>query len=781
MKQPIKRSVSMLLCAAAAWNAVTCASVCQASATATPHQEDYAEVDANWAKLLQYSMYFYDANMCGTGVQAHNQLSWRGDCHTYDAEVPLDSTATNLSAEFIRKNLDILDPDGDGCVDVSGGFHDAGDHVKFGLPEAYAASTVSWGYYEFRDSYEKTGQADHVETICRYFCDYFMRSTFRDDDGKVIAFCYQVGDGAIDHAYWQSPEIDAMSRPAWFATDALPTTDDVSESAAALAINYYNFLDTDPDYAEKCLDYAKALYDFAARNEKGVGKGGDGPASFYTSSKWEDDYSFASCWLYLITRDHQYLENCLPYVDYYAPPGYVLCWNDMWNGVSILLGRIQEIYPEVGEEYRKAAGRNPYELIDFWYMEAKALHACIEGKIGMITPDGYFWLDTWGSARYNTAVQFCALVYDKYNDGVDRYTDDPYEDYTFSEWALGQMEYLLGDNSIGRCYVVGYGENAAKYPHHRAASGLTKCEDKSPQKHVLYGALVGGPDQKDQHNDITEDWVYNEVTIDYNAAFVGASAGLYYFYGDDTMQPEADFPPEEAEDETDLFSGDNFWVSAYCEEKPETTGAGVTKLTFFVGTDCLTAHTDLSVRYYFSIAEFEKQEIPGSFVFQSTCDQVQTEVADRSAKLSGPTHWKDDIYYIEVSWPDYAIANSNKKVQLILGNYYGENWDSTNDWSKQDMEDLGEIYDNIVGGTEYAKPCEHICVYASDKLVGGIEPDGTKPAKVYTVAQLIRLIQAVTGEKPFASEEIAQQFDFCADQKIDSKDIVMLKRLILKG
>ena len=56
------------------------------------------------------------------------------------------------------------------------------------------------------------------------------------------------------------------------------------------------------------------------------------------------------------------------------------------------------------------------------------------------------------------------------------------------------MEYLLGNNTAGTAYVVGYNDNAVKYPHHRASSGLTMAEDTREQKHVLYGALVGGPD-----------------------------------------------------------------------------------------------------------------------------------------------------------------------------------------------------------------------------------------------------------------------------------------------
>lgn len=132
------------------------------------------DVEYNYAKALQYSIYFYDGNMCGTEVAENNRYQWRGNCHTYDAQVPLqpmgeDKVGTNLSQSFIDQYRDILDPDGDGYVDVSGGFHDAGDHVKFGMPENYAASTLGWGYYEFRDSYKKTGQDDHIETILRYF------------------------------------------------------------------------------------------------------------------------------------------------------------------------------------------------------------------------------------------------------------------------------------------------------------------------------------------------------------------------------------------------------------------------------------------------------------------------------------------------------------------------------------------------------------------------------------------------------------------------------------
>ncbi|MDO4864543.1 MAG: glycoside hydrolase, partial [Ruminococcus sp.] len=90
----------LITLAAAAITAVS-ASALPAMAAATPDKVDYFETENNWAKLLQYTLCFYDANMCGTGVEENNLLSWRGNCHVYDAKVPMQAiddnhTGTNL-------------------------------------------------------------------------------------------------------------------------------------------------------------------------------------------------------------------------------------------------------------------------------------------------------------------------------------------------------------------------------------------------------------------------------------------------------------------------------------------------------------------------------------------------------------------------------------------------------------------------------------------------------------------------------------------------------------
>ena len=729
--------------------------------------EDYE----NFAKALQYSQYFYDANMCGTEVENNTQFKWRGNCHTYDAQLPLDTDNTNLSADFISKYKSVLDPDGDGCVDVSGGFHDAGDHVEFGMPEAYAGSTLGWGYYEFRDAYEKTGQNTHIETILRYFNDYFMKTTFRDSSGEVIAFCYQVGEGEIDHAYWNAPENDSMKRKGFFLTAEKPQTDYVAATAASLAAGYLNFKDTDKDYADKCLDYAEALYKFAMTNTKELSDNEDGPREFYRSSKWEDDYCWAGMWLYKATKNKTYLDEALGVLgnDYYAPPTYVHCWNDVWTGAICLISECNDEDDYVINRYMELSGKNSYEITDFWSQIEKQTKNCMSGGLGTLSPEKYFFLSKWGSARYNTAAQLAALVYDKYNNN-----GKPSE---YSEWAKSQMEYLLGKNTANKAYVVGYNENAVKYPHHRASSGLSKCEDTSEQKHVLYGALVGGPDASDKHVDVTADYIYNEVTIDYNAAFVGACAGLYEFFGDESMTVTPDFPPPDKNSGGES-GGNNYWVEGFYTEQIQTGGIGCTEVTMYVCTDSVKARKDLSVRFYFSAAGMSSVS---AMQIKELYDQAEVEDG-ADGVLTGPTLYKDDIYYIEVKWDGYAIANSNKKYQFQIGSW-STPWDSSDDWS---MQGLLKVESNFYTGSP--EKAGNICVYSDGVLVGGTEPDGTTPSVSkagdinqdgsVNTADLVLLQKYLVKKADKVSDLNAADID--ENGKINIFDAVKLRRVIME-
>lgn len=57
-----------------------------------------------------------------------------------------------------------------------GGYYDAGDHVKFGLPMAFSVTMLSWGVLEFRKEIRDLNQMGHTLWAIRWGTDYFMKA-----------------------------------------------------------------------------------------------------------------------------------------------------------------------------------------------------------------------------------------------------------------------------------------------------------------------------------------------------------------------------------------------------------------------------------------------------------------------------------------------------------------------------------------------------------------------------------------------------------------------------
>ncbi len=441
---------------------------------------NYSDIDYNYAKLLQYSLYFYDANMCGSEVGEKSLHSWRDDCHTYDVYTYTRSDGSTVS------------------VDLTGGFHDAGDHVKFGLPEAYAAFTLGMSYDTNKSAYEAAKQVEHLETITTHFADYLVKCAVLNSAGtSVEAFCVQVGAGGADydHGYWGAPEDQAQgNRTAYFSSSSAPHTDIVSLSAAALAMQYKNF------GGDEYLETAELLFAYAKNNSKAVGT--TAGSSFYNSSGWADDYCLAALLLYQITGDATYKTEYDNYKsnDDAMKPYWPLGWDNVGPAVA-------------------------------YYAEDSSKLSTLMGiSNGNSTYGGYRCVDDWGSARYNTSMQYTGLLYDKLTS-----TD------TYRSWAEGQMKFLMGNNASKQCFIVGYNDYGPKYPHHRAASGYTgEVQATKEQTNLLLGALVGGPNTSGVYTDSASDYYSNEVAIDYNATLVAAAAALYEEYTTDATTQYVD-------------------------------------------------------------------------------------------------------------------------------------------------------------------------------------------------------------------------------------------------
>jgi endoglucanase len=280
------------------------------------------------------------------------------------------------------------------------------------------------------------------------------------------------------------------------------------------------------------------------------------------------------------------------------------------------------------------------------------------------------------------------------------------------------MTYLMGANPLNRSYIVGYGNNPAQHPHHRNAHGsLTNDMNDPPNhKHTLWGALVGGPDGSDKHNDITTDYAYNEVSCDYNAAFVGALAALYQFYGKAAGQkPVANFPPPEGA-VTEYFM----------EGRIENENAQGIELKLKLHIEpCKPPRLEsgFTARYYFNIGEITKAGGTVSLIkTQIYYDEQGTLHGGPNVVLSAPVaaDAANGLYYINIDWGTATMVGSRELqfvIQITQDYSGGTNpaWDGTNDPSH-------------TGLTSAYATTNYIPIFHNGTLVSGQIPgDNTSP------------------------------------------------------
>jgi hypothetical protein len=422
----------------------------------------------DYSTALEKSIYFYDANKCGPNAGENNYFDWRGACHTNDGD--------------------------DVGVDLTGGFHDAGDHVKFGLPQSYSASILGWSLYENREVFDDIGMTDKLLSTLKYFTDYLLKCHPSED-----VFYHQVGDGGIDHGYWGPPEEQSGSRPVQVVDPNNPGADVVGQASAALSIMYLNYKDVDQEYAERCLQAAKELYQLGKENQSSYDL-----QNYYQSYSFYDDLAWAATWLYIIEEDQTYLDDAEefsvePKLNGEDPTEHVwtMCWDDVYLPTYIKLIDITD-----KQKYKDAIEYS----YNYWMDEVQT------------TPGGLKFLDNWGALRYSASQSMITMMY-YHRTGKEKY----------KEFTQSQLNYMLGDNPQNMSYQIGFGDDFPEHPHHRAANGWTYQDSggiTQPAKHELTGALVGGPDSSDNYSDDVNAYEHTEVAIDYNAGFVGALSTL---------------------------------------------------------------------------------------------------------------------------------------------------------------------------------------------------------------------------------------------------------------
>ena len=573
--------------------------------------------DYNYGEALQKSVLFYELQRSGK-LPENTRCNWRGDSALTDGA--------------------------DNNLDLTGGWYDAGDNVKFNLPMAYSAAMLGWSVLEDKKAYEESGQYEYILGDIKWVTDYLIKCHPEDE-----VFYYQVGDGNADHSWWGPCEVMTMNRPSYKVTKDNPGSAVTGEAAAALAIASIVFKDTDKDYSRLCLEHAKSLYAFSDSAKSDAGY--TAANGFYNSwSGFYDELSWAGCWLYTATGDNKYLDNAKTC---FAKAGHdfdwALCWDDVHIGAALLLARI------TGD---KAYKDEIQKHLDFWSCGTS------DGKKITYSPKGLAWLDQWGSLRYATTTAYVAAVYSRW-DGCPSDKVSVYWDF-----AVSQANYALG--SSGRSYVVGFGENPPSHPHHRTSQGsyCDNMNEPSEFRHTLYGALVGGPDASDGYTDTVTDYCKNEVACDYNAGFTGLLAAMYSKYHGKTLidfGAVEEVPSDEYSAECSLnVQGNDFAeIKAFIYNKTAWPARAADKLEF---------------RYYVDLSEIYKAGGDAAGVKIST-NYMQ------SGRVDGLKVWNEEnhIYYLSVVFDDGSLrpggqSQYKSEIQVRMTSPNGA-WDNGNDFS----------------------------------------------------------------------------------------------------
>ena len=636
-----------------------------------------ADSKFNYADALDKSLYFYEVQQAGP-LPDWNRVEWKSDSTMQDP--------------------------------VLGGWYDAGDHVKFNLPMAYSASMLAWGIYQYPDGVEKAGLKKTYENNLEFVLDYFV------DCDKGSEIVYQVGIGKDDHTWWGPADLleygmEDNSHKISECRAALTASSGCSavfgEMAAALASGAAALDGSiSADKKASYIKHAENIYKIAKTSPSDDVYNKSDAQGFYQSKHFYDQLFYAANWLYIATGDQGYLDDAkgfIPKLDKMLGEGdsiaygWCQCWDDNLQG-AMLLYAINTNDADAIKHVKKHCDR--------W----------VNGEEAKKISGGLRWLDSWGCLRYANAAAFIATV------ASDTVLQSEAAAYT--EFAETQVNYALGDNPANRSYLIGFGDNYPQNPHHRTAHGSWKNSvyDPSYTRHILYGALVGGPNQDGSYKDSRDDFINNEVATDYNAGFTAMLCKMIDKYGG-TKDPS--FPQPEKHDSPEFYVE---VLSKGGDSSGQTISFKVTNHSAWPAR----VQDNISFRYYMDLSEvIAAGKKPEDLVIRCDRDQAQMYSGKnyKAAEISKPIQYSGNIYYIEVNLPDgrvvLPISEGQQQCEILLALVmpdYGSGWDSSNDFSAQGLGKTGKGAD----GSTIGVMSPYVPVYINGVLYYGEEPDGTK-------------------------------------------------------
>ncbi|ADL34330.1 cellodextrinase Cel9B [Butyrivibrio proteoclasticus B316] len=409
-------------------------------------------------------------------------------------------------------------------VDVTGGWHDAGDYGRYSTAGAVAVAHLLYGvrffkglldvHYDIPKVAGDKGNLPEILAEVKVELDFLMK--MQRENGSVW---HKVT--TFNHAPFLMPE-DDREELFLFSVSSLATAD----IAAVFALAYTVYKDYDAEYADKLMQKSLLAYKWLLDNpDELLFFNPDGSnTGQYDEAEDISNRFWAACALYEATSDGKYysdaqeLKNRLEEFDKYAQKkGYqgnvftCLGWAEVagLGSLSLLLKR--------EENALCSLARNSFVA------EADRLvKVSKENGFGLcMGANDFIWGSNMELLKYMMILSTAIRIDNK-------------PEYKLALEA--GLDYILGCNSMDISYVTGNGEKAFKNPHLRPTA-VDDIEEPWP------GLVSGGPnsglhDERAQtlrgkglppmkcYIDHVDCYSLNEITIYWNSPLVFALSGI---------------------------------------------------------------------------------------------------------------------------------------------------------------------------------------------------------------------------------------------------------------
>lgn len=381
-------------------------------------------------------------------------------------------------------------------VDASGGWHDAGDQLKYLITGSYATGHMLMAYQlfpkQFEDQVNALGQPGpngipDVLDEAKWGLDWLLK--LHPSPDQLI---HQIADDR-DHRGFKIPNQDNSDygwgensyRPAYFATgkpqglgkyksESTGMANVAGRSAAALALGARIWKEIDEGFAEKCLKAAQSLYALGRKYE-GYQQGNSYSAPYrYNEETWNDDMEWAGAELYKATGESNYLTQAKEYA---LKSANADSWTVRDSAAHyqlypfINLGHFS-LHEVVDADFKKTLENFYQEGIEYTLKKAKT--SPFEVGIPFI----------WCSNNLMTSLATQLILYEKMSGNTE-----------YQSYLIAQRDWLFGKNPWGTSMFTGI-PNHGDFPVYVHTAPYVKLGLEVP------GGLVDGPIFRTIHSNL---------------------------------------------------------------------------------------------------------------------------------------------------------------------------------------------------------------------------------------------------------------------------------------